>query len=237
MMKNLLKVTSGAALALLLVACSQESDPVKDAKEKVSAVTQDAKEAVSNATESAKEAVSNATESAKEAVSNATEEVKEAVSNAADEAKEAVSSVTEGVKDKIAEVTGDPAADLKKLLEWGNEKQAEQQTLQQQAQAAFESQDESKIQEMIQKYSASIEEMKQSLASVDIKSDVIKPLKTKLEETLVSSEEVMKRSAETIRNRTEENIQLLQAAIDKTVKQANELQALQTELQEKFSVK
>ncbi len=131
----------------------------------------------------------------------------------------------------------DPAADFKKLTDWGAANQQTQAAFQAEFQKKVATQDPQQIEQAVSELNAKISEIEKSLNALDIQSPEIKPLKEKMKSTLALSSDLMKDSIALMKNPTEEGVKALQDKTQHAVQATNELQQLQAQLAEKYGEK
>ena len=134
----------------------------------------------------------------------------------------------------------DPAADFKKLTDWQNAQTQSFLALQNDLQQKVATQDPAQIEEAVKTFTAKIEETQKTLDALDIQSDEIKPLKEKIKNAFVLSNELMADSIKVIQTppsdpqQAQQLQQALQSKMEAANKAAQELVTLQAELQNKY---
>ena len=131
----------------------------------------------------------------------------------------------------------DPAADLKKLVDWQTSHMASQQNFQVEFQKKIASQDPAQIDAAVKEFSEKIAETQKGLDALDIQSDEVKVLKEKMKATLVVSNELVVDSVKAMQNPTAEAQQAIIKKSEEAMKGAQELLKIRTELQQKYNVK
>lgn len=131
----------------------------------------------------------------------------------------------------------DPAADFKKLMEFGEKQQQSQVTFQAELQQRLATQDPKQIEGALNDFSQKVTQIAKELDAIEVKSDEIKSFKTKMKDGLILSSELLSDSIKLMQNPTEEGQKALQEKTQNALKIAQELQEIQTELQKKYTTK
>lgn len=132
----------------------------------------------------------------------------------------------------------DPATDFLKFIDWQKAQEAAQANIQAEIQQKLSSvQNPKELEPVLQNFSAKMNEMAQSLDALDIQSPEIKNLKEKAKVVLLLSSETMADTLKMIGAPSEDSQKALQEKAQKLMSLATELQQLQSDLAQKFSVK
>lgn len=129
----------------------------------------------------------------------------------------------------------DPAADFKKLVEFGEKQQQSQVAFQTELRQKLATQDPQQIEAALTEFNQKVMQITKELDAVEVKSDEIKSFKSKMKDGLTLSSELLADSIKVMQNPTEEGQKALQEKTQNTLKTAQELQQIQMELQKKYA--
>lgn len=128
----------------------------------------------------------------------------------------------------------DPAADFKKLVEFGEKQQQSQVAFQTELRQKLATQDPQQIEAALTEFNQKVMQITKELDAVEVKSDEIKAFKAKMKQGLTLSNELLSESVKMMKNPSEELQKSLQVKTQNALDFGKELQKLQAELQAKY---
>lgn len=128
----------------------------------------------------------------------------------------------------------DPAADFKKLVEFGEKQQQSQVAFQTELRQKLATQDPQQIEAALTEFNQKVMQIAKELDAVEVKSEEIKAFKAKMKQGLTLSNELLSESVKMMKNPSEELQKSLQVKTQNALDFGKELQKLQAELQAKY---
>lgn len=128
----------------------------------------------------------------------------------------------------------DPAADFKKLVEFGEKQQQSQAAFQSELRQKLATQDPQQIEAALTEFNQKVMQIAKELDAVEVKSEEIKAFKAKMKQGLTLSNELLSESVKMMKNPSEELQKSLQVKTQNALDFGKELQKLQAELQAKY---
>lgn len=128
----------------------------------------------------------------------------------------------------------DPAADFKKLVEFGEKQQQSQVAFQTELRQKLATQDPQQIEAALTEFNQKVMQIAKELDAVEVKSEEIKAFKAKMKQGLTLSNELLSESVKMMKNPSEELQKSLQVKTQNALDFGKELQKLQVELQAKY---
>ncbi|KAE9537081.1 hypothetical protein A1D25_02805 [Ursidibacter arcticus] len=127
--------------------------------------------------------------------------------------------------------------DYRKLEVWNAAQEKEMAALRTELQQKIATQDKAQIRSAFTQFTAKVSDILKSLDAVEIKNTEVQQLKEKLKESLSLSHELLSSAVNVMvsENPSEELQNEMKAKTDKLMQVSTELQAIQTELQQKFA--
>lgn len=129
----------------------------------------------------------------------------------------------------------DPAADFKKLVEFGEKQQQSQAAFQSELRQKLATQDPQQIEAALTEFNQKVMQIAKELDAVEVKSEEIKAFKAKMKQGLTLSNELLSDGIQLMKSPTEELQKTLQEKTQNALALGKELQQLQTELQKKYT--
>lgn len=154
-----------------------------------------------------------------------------------DNVSDTTKSTTEENKPAVAVSVEQGIIDFKKILDWKAIQEQSLNVLQIELEQRLATQEPAQIQDGLKVFISKIEEILKSLDSLDIQHADVVTFKLKIKESLVLLSELIDESIKIMPNVTVEGQKAIQDKTEKVTKISNELQILQTELQQRFDVK